>query len=116
MPKRIIRSVIILLVLVCTAFGSRLRANTSPRPLRKSELLALIAGGALPENVIAQINSQGLRFRPDDSFRPLLEVAGANSGVLHALHSAKDADAPLDDQADREVLQHRSTDGILINA
>src|SRR5260370_908118 len=116
MQKRIIRSLIILLVLVCTAFGSRLLANTSPRPLRKSELLALIAGGALPENVIAQINSQGLGFRPDNSFRSLLEVAGANSGVLHALDSAKKADAPPDDQSDRELSEHLSKAGSLIKA
>jgi len=49
MQKRIIRSLIILLALVCTAFGSRLLANTSLRPLRKSELLALVAAGVLPE-------------------------------------------------------------------
>jgi len=117
MQKKVIYSAIILIILlVYTALGSRLLANTSPRPLRKSELLALVAGGVLPENVIAQINSQGLGFRPDNSFRSLLEVAGANSGVLHALDSAKKADAPPDDQSDRELSEHLSKAGSLIKA
>jgi len=69
MQKRIIRSLIILLALVCTAFGSRLLANTSLRPLRKSELLALVAAGVLPENTAYEIRSKGLSFVPDESYR-----------------------------------------------
>jgi hypothetical protein len=46
MQRKITCSLIILLVY--TAFGSYLRAKPSPRPLHKGELLALVAGGALP--------------------------------------------------------------------
>jgi len=114
MQIRITRPLIILLV--CIAFGSCLLANTSSRPLRKSELLALVAGGALPENVTAQINSRGLGFRLDDSFRSQLEMAGANSAILHALDSAKKAGAAPDDQSDKELLEQLSKAGSLMNA
>jgi len=84
MQKRIIRSLIILLALVCTAFGSRLLANTSLRPLRKSELLALVAAGVLPENTAYEIRSKGLSFVPDESYRALLKSAGADAKVFAA--------------------------------
>src|SRR5437879_10282902 len=114
MQIKITRQLIILLV--CIAFGSCLLAYTSSRPLRKSELLALLAGGALPENVTAQINSLGLGFRLDDSFRSQLEMAGANSAVLHALDSAKKAGAAPDNQSDKELLEQLSKAGSLMNA
>lgn len=114
MKKRITCSLIILLV--CAAFGSDLLANSSGRLLRKSELLALVAGGVLPENVIALINNRGLSFRPDNSFRSQLEGAGANPVILRALDSAKKTDTAPEDQSDKDLLEHLSNAGSLINA
>ena len=96
--------------------GSYLVANTSSRPLRKSELLALVAGGALPGNVVIQINSRGLSFRADYSFRSQLERAGADVVVLRALDSPNNANGTPDDQSDKELLEQLSKAGSLINA
>jgi tetratricopeptide (TPR) repeat protein len=115
MQKQITPSLIILLV--CTTFSAYLLANTSStRPIRKSELLALVAGGVLPENLTVLINSRGLAFRPDSSFRSQLESAGANTTILHALDSAKKPDASPDDQSDKELSEQLTKAGSLINA
>jgi len=114
MQKRIIRSLIILLALVCTAFGSRLLANTSLRPLRKSELLALVAAGVLPENTAYEIRSKGLSFVPDESYRALLKSAGADAKVFAALDSAKTSSSEKSDSAaEIELLRHLSRAGSL---
>src|SRR5260370_39678531 len=98
MQKKIICSSIILLVF--TAFGSYLSANSSPRPLRKSELLALVAAGILPENTAYEIRSKGLSFVPDESYRALLKSAGADAKVFAALDSAKTSPSEQPDSAD----------------
>jgi len=116
MTKHNARLSLLSLAVLIWAFSWCVPSKASPKPLRKSELLALVAGGVLPENVIVEISSRGLGFRPDNSFRSQLEVAGANSVVLHALDSAKTADAPPDDQSDKELFEHLSKASTLINA
>jgi len=104
MTKQNARLSLLSLAILIFAFSRCVPSMASPRPLRKSELLALVAGGALPENVTVEIGSRGLGFRPDNSFRSQLEVAGANSAILHALDSAKTADASPDDRSDKELF------------
>jgi tetratricopeptide (TPR) repeat protein len=66
------------------------------RPIRQTELLALVAGNALPENIVNEIRSRGIAFRMNDTFRTQLKVAGAAPAVLAALSAAK---APARDTA-----------------
>src|SRR5260370_16550211 len=96
MQKKVIYSSIILIILlVCTAFGARLLANNSPRPLGKSELLALVAAGILPENTAYEIRSKGLSFVPAANYTAMLKSARADATVFPALHSATTTPSPL---------------------
>lgn len=45
-----------------------LAAQTSRKPLRASEVIALEAGGAMQENVAHDVATRGLNFHPDDDF------------------------------------------------
>jgi len=55
--------------LVCITTSA---SETSSRPLRQTELLALVAGNALPENVVNEVRARGVAFRMDASFRAQL--------------------------------------------
>ena len=109
-------------LLICLGgmiYASQLIARGGPRPLSKSELLALVAGDIVPENVIYDIHSHGLAFVPDASYKLLLKSAGANDKVLAALGGAKinsGANTPAGDSSDVELLQHLSHAGALIKS
>src|SRR5579864_681753 len=111
MPKFAVRY--FLFVLVCLlGCALSLGAQTSPKPLRASELIALEAGGALQENVVHHVTARGINFHPDDEFLALLKKTGADTTVLAALKTAKvSAD---DAKPDRELLQQLSNAGILL--
>src|SRR4029077_1372526 len=96
-----------ILALLCAALMSGVAADSTTHPLRASELLALVAGHALPENVAREIATDGLAFRPDDSYHALLKTAGADAKILSALSSAKVLvlRAP-DAEAAKDLLQH----------
>src|SRR5438445_6783715 len=64
-------------------------AQVTRGPLTDSELMALAAGNALSENIVQEIASRGLVFRPDDHYRSLIQTAGADAAVLAALGKAK---------------------------
>ena len=70
MSKRITISVITVVLFI--ACGSYLSANTPSHALRKSEILALVAGGIMPENIAYDIQSRGVAFVRGDSFDTLL--------------------------------------------
>jgi tetratricopeptide (TPR) repeat protein len=89
------RSRVYLLLAVFLVFCTAARADTS-RPIRQTELLALVAGNALPENIVDEIRSRGIAFRMNNTFRAQLKVAGAAPSVLAALSAAK---APAQDTA-----------------
>jgi hypothetical protein len=78
------------------------------KPLSNSELLALVAGNALNENVIHEIESRGLAFRSGDGFLSQLKDAGADTRVLAALAKATitSAAATVDTKKSSELLQH----------
>lgn len=80
-------------------------------PLSKSELLALVAGKVVPENVAFEIRSRGLSFSPDMAYNGLLKQAGADSRVFAALSTAKTSTAA--DSADESVdlLRHLTNAG-----
>src|SRR5467141_5176729 len=83
-------------------------AETSARPLRQTELLALVAGNALPENIVNEIHTRGIAFRMDDSFRAQLKTAGATPSVLAALGAAKPPAKATEDKPDPALLPHIS--------
>jgi tetratricopeptide (TPR) repeat protein len=103
MPTRIASLLFVAALLLSPAAKG---SPEKPRPLRQSELLALIAGNALPENVINEIRARGVAFHVDDSFRTQLTTAGATPLVLSALDAAKSSNATSDDRPDPALLQH----------
>ena len=78
------RKITSLLCLVVASLGFCPTTKASPRPLRKSEILALVSGDIFPDNVIMEIQADGLAFLPDDEFRSLLTSAGADPKVIAA--------------------------------
>src|SRR6266702_6472888 len=70
-----------LAIFACVFFFVAPSKSTS-RPLRKSEILALVAGDVLSENIVYEIRSNGLSFTPDETYRSLLKAAGADVKVF----------------------------------
>jgi tetratricopeptide (TPR) repeat protein len=92
-------------------------ARSGQRTLSKSELLALVAGEILSENVVFDIHSRGLAFVPDTSYKSLLKSAGADDKVLAALDAAKTVPSGNTETAsDKELLQNLSHAGNLIKS
>ena len=91
-------------------------ARCSPRPLSKAELLALVAGDILPENIAFDIQSRGLAFVPDASYKSLLKSAGADAKVFAALSAAKTTPSEAAGASDAQLLQHLSHAGGLIKS
>jgi tetratricopeptide (TPR) repeat protein len=104
-----------LICLIGIIFASQ-PARCSPRPLSKAELLALVAGGILPENVAFDIQSRGIAFVPDASYKALLKSAGADAKVLAAISTAKTAPSEASSASEAQLLQHLSHAGALIKS
>src|ERR1700741_1536152 len=77
---------VLTLVSLC---GSTGYAQTPGKPLTKGQLLALVAGNALSENVVRHVGVEGIGFRPSAEYRSLLVGAGADVAVLGAYDKAK---------------------------
>jgi tetratricopeptide (TPR) repeat protein len=110
------KTVTFLICLIGIVFGSQRIALCSPRPLSKAELLALVAGDILPENVAFDIQSRGLAFVPDASYRSLLKSAGADAKVFAAISAAKTAAGEASSESDSQLLQHLSHAGALLKS
>src|SRR5580658_3768788 len=105
--------------LICTIaiiFVSQPVARCHPRPLSKAELLALVAGGILPENVAFDIQSRGLAFVPDATYKSLLKSAGADAKVFAAISAAKSTPSEAAGVSETQLLQHLSHAGALLNS
>lgn len=110
-------SLTFLICLIGLACVSCSVARSGQRTLSKSELLALVAGEILSENVVFDIHSRGLSFVPDASYKSLLKSAGADDKVLAALDAAKTSPSGNTETAsDKELLQHLSHAGSLIKS
>jgi tetratricopeptide (TPR) repeat protein len=81
------------------------------RPLNKSDLLALVAGKVVPENIAFEIRSRGLNFSPDMAYNGLLKQAGADSRVFAALSSAKTSTAANSADESADLLRHLTNAG-----
>jgi tetratricopeptide (TPR) repeat protein len=91
--------------------------DASPRPLRKSEILALVAGEIIPDNVVIEIQADGLAFLPDDEFRALLTRAGADPKIIAALHTANAVSSSGNQSAaEKQLLEQLSRAGAQIKA
>jgi len=111
MAKSLARVAILLVLCGCGVMrGSA--ADSATKPLRASDLLALVAGSALPEDIVHEIAADGLAFRPSDSYRALLKTAGADPKILAAVDSAKVVveQAP-ETESGKALLQHIATAG-----
>ncbi len=84
---RRISASLLFLVLGCCSCG--VGAQESHEPLRQTRLLALVAGAALPENIVAAIHDRGVGFQPNSVFRTQVETVGADTRILAALDSAR---------------------------
>ena len=116
MASSIYRHLIILLAFCsCTALAG---AQEESKPLTNSELLALVAGNALNENVVHEIESRSLAFQPSDGYCSQLSAAGADARVLAALGKATigSPTGAADDKESFELLQHLSAAGKLMRA
>jgi tetratricopeptide (TPR) repeat protein len=91
--------------------------TANPRPLSNTELLALVSGQTLPENIVYEVRTQGIGFTPDATLKMFLTNAGADPRVLAALHSAKVKPSGAPARAEEtSVLQHLSAAGKSIKA
>jgi NAD-dependent DNA ligase len=82
MHRKIVLTSLVSLVWMC--FATQPAAHCSPRSLSKAELLALVGGDILPENVAFDIQARGLAFVPHASYKSLLKSAGADAKVFAA--------------------------------
>ncbi|MGH9575290.1 MAG: tetratricopeptide repeat protein [Candidatus Acidiferrales bacterium] len=107
-----LRTVIVAIVCLSTALALHqyVVEAAPPKPLESDEILALIAGNALPQNIVHAISQNGLAFPPDDRYRSQFGAMGADRSVIAALNDATIApQAQPIDAAQREVLQYYVT-------
>ena len=77
-------------VVVSTSLTSA-QAQTPTPPLRASEVMALVAGGALQANISYDVTKRGLDFQPDASFLAQLKQAGADPVLITAVKASAPA-------------------------
>jgi tetratricopeptide (TPR) repeat protein len=114
MPNSAVRCSVSSLVVLGFSLSLSLSAiaQTSLKPLRASEVMALEAGGALQSNIAHDIAVRGLSFHPDDEFLAQLKKVGADAAVLAAMKAAK---VSADDvKPDKELVQELSSAGLLV--
>jgi tetratricopeptide (TPR) repeat protein len=114
MPRSVTswRSLILLSSILC---GMQSMAQTAPRPLRASEVMALEAGGALQANIAHDIATRGLNFHPAADFVTLMKRAGADESVLRGLLAAK-VDGTAETKPDQQTLEQLSQAAVLMKA
>jgi len=105
---------ILVLALLLPSFSA---AAAPKEPLRDTEVLALVVGGALPVNVVHEISARGIAFIFDETFRSQLKAAGADATILAALKSANiSVSGASDDKSHRLLLQQLVTTAQKMNA
>src|SRR6266403_2805217 len=108
----------LLILLFLGSFMSSAHAQAAKDPLTDTKLIALVAGGALSEDIVHEIESRGLAFRPNDQYQSLINTAGSDALVLVALKNAKignPAKRTKTNGAD-QLLQHLATAGKLMRS
>lgn len=69
-------------------FAFPMFAQSRSAPISDSELMALIAGNALPDNIIQSLKARGLDFQPNDKYLSVAKSAGANAILIGAIQKA----------------------------
>jgi len=109
-------SLCVVAILICGVFVST-PLKSAARSLSKSEVLALVAGQSLPENIVADLAARGLDFTPDENYKSQLKIAGADSRVLAALDAAKTSSGTQSASPENvKLLQNLSVAGQKISA
>ena len=105
---------ILALILLLPFFGAS--AAQSQRPLHDSEVIALVAGAALPANVVHEIATRGLDFTPDETFRAHLKSIDADTAIFAVLKTARRSPIGTQSEKSHQVfLQHLASAARLIN-
>jgi tetratricopeptide (TPR) repeat protein len=117
MHKSALRLSLFVFAILAGALFSSSGSQAAQGSLSKSELLALVAGKIVPESIVADIQSRGLGFAPDEKYKSLLKAAGADDRVLAAVASARATSPTQPPPADdASVLEHLSAAGQEIRA
>lgn len=88
MPCIFSRSHLVALVFA-TSLTSSMCGQAAQTSVSESELMALVAGNALSENIAREIGTRGLAFHPDEIYKTQLKNAGADKLLLAAMDKAK---------------------------
>ena len=83
MRSALLRCLAIILILGACTWSAN--AQVAREPLGDSELMALVAGNALSEDIVHEIAARGLAFRPGEQYLSLLTTGGGDALVLAAL-------------------------------
>jgi tetratricopeptide (TPR) repeat protein len=88
-------------------------AQGKRQPVSDREVLALVAGNSLSEDIADEIAARGISFRPSEQFRALVIQAGGDTRVTTAIERAKTVQAGSDGAppASEQLLQHLSSAG-----
>ncbi len=106
---------IVYVLFIIQIVGLFANAQEKRGPVTGRELFGLLAGNALAEDVIHEIDSRGVAFRLTEQCRSLVTEAGGDSRVLKALENAnavKIEEISGCDGSDK-LLQHLSSAGKL---
>ena len=76
-------------LVVCISGALCISAYPQTSGLTPVQLMAMIAGGAFPENLSQDLESRGISFEPDDNFISLANAAGATPTVISALRNSE---------------------------
>jgi len=110
-------TILLVSLVVCISGALRISAYPQTSGLSPVQLMALIAGGAFPENLSHDLESRGISFEPDDNFISLANTAGANPIVISALRNSKRISPPSSRTlSEQTLLQCLSYAGSLIHS
>jgi tetratricopeptide (TPR) repeat protein len=102
---------LVCLVLICSL---NIAGETAIKAVSASEVLALVAGNALPQNIVDEIGRRGVNFHLDQDYQTQLKQTGADATILAALKKAKVTTAGPDGPPDKELLQHLTATAVLM--
>lgn len=109
--------IIFLLTALLFLFAAPNIVSAAPKPVTASELMSLVAGEALRDNVVRELRLRGVQFHADEEYRAELKAAGADAAVLDALGSATFFDAGSETTVvSVELIRHLSSAGAALRA
>lgn len=86
--KIIVAGFAVCLVLAGAVWVKAQEQSRPSGPMGEAEVLALVAGDALPEDIVHFVSVRGLTFHPGQSYLAQLKTAGAVPSVMEALKTA----------------------------